>query len=276
MKPSSIAFADADCLGSVHGAGSVLGARIAAVGNLMLPVHLRRKTIVSSYAEFDVAVTARNPFLAAFVIKQATEQGLRCVVVPGGAGEDEWPYDLLMSRPVGELLVGVFGDEGIENNRPVALQLIDRFLRAAPNDVVVASAFGAASLSRRQPSSSLALFGSPSVSDQIEMADPALRSLAAGFRVGAKRFGVLEPPHWGQTAIFCKTLAATGMAAGLGSVTTVGDGGFQWSNPRVRPLGSAAMKPRSLTLAAEAMTKMLRELPKLSFSEQVSISDPEQ
>jgi hypothetical protein len=265
MKPQSIAFSATDLLTSVHGSGSAIGARLAAVTNLLMPVHLRRRSIVSSYVESDVAVTAHNPFLAAFVVEAAVRHRKSCVVVPGGPGEDDWPYDLMMSKPIGELLVGIFGDEGIDNATPVALQLISRFLRSGDDSVVIANEFGFPSISRRQPNTALALFGETPTEVETNSSDPALRSLAAAFRVGTRLLPRFEQASWGHTAIFCRELVVTGMASGLGSVNLVGDGQFEWGESRITPLGSAASKPRSHALLAQAMAQTLRELPEFRF-----------
>ncbi len=225
----SIAFAPDDMLASVFGTGNVRLSRISAFLNYVFPFKTCGLPVVSCYAEFDVVVTDYNPFLAAIAVRRAVEAG-KSVLLVCGDNSDNWPYDLLLSRPLGEMLAALTRQEdGYEYDPiPVATRLIGEFLRPVADRITVSTDYSEIKLSRRHPSDWLALYGDPKARFTDISSTASERSgLLASLRNAVRTAPRLGRPKWGRAAIFTKELVLTGLSYEVAPFTQM-QNGIDW------------------------------------------------
>jgi hypothetical protein len=253
----SIAFAPSDFLTAVHGGGSLLGARLSACTNMLLPLHKGRHEIVSAYARFDAVVTDHNPFLAAISLRRLVEQGKSCLLVQSG-DNDDWPYDLLFSTPIGSLLASLSAQEaGFEDDPlPVPTRLVTEYLRPFASRITVTRSYGGVHLANRQPSGSLALFGNQRQLVPETDIGALLGSLRATLHNVLFYSPRLRMPSWGRLAIFTDELVLTGRPHNFGQSMQVDDK-LEWGSRRISAMGSAQFANRT---NPEAAHKMLEEI----------------
>lgn len=256
---SSIAFAPKDWLASVHGEGSRIGNRISALTNFIFPVHVGRADIVSSYVHYDAVVTDHNPFLAAYSLSRLVAQGKSCLLVLGDDGDD-WPYDLLLSKPMGTFLAALANKEADydQDAVPVPSRLIGDMLYPIAKSVTVCKLYSGVHLSARHPSGAVALFGNPRSGTGLDSDD--LRSdLNGAVSLALHRSPRLSKPLWGRLAIFAEEVVLTGRPTSFANARQDGDKLF-WDHPRITAMGSASHANRT---PPEAAYKMIEELAAL-------------
>ena len=253
----SIAFAPSPLLTAVHGDGSAIGARFAAISNMLLPFHKGRSGIASAYALFDAVVTDHNPFLAAISLRRLVEQGKSCLLVQSD-DNDDWPYDLLFSSPIATLLSSLSDqkDNFEDDPVPVPTRLIAEYLRPFSSRITTARSFNGVHLANRQPPSCLALFGNQRQGLPGSEIKPELSSLRAALQNALFYRPRLAMPSWGRLAIFTDELVLTGRPMNFGSSVQIEDK-LDWGSRFVTPMGSAQFANRT---NPEAARKMLEEI----------------
>lgn len=237
---NSIAFAPDALLTSVFGKGNVWFSRLSATINLLFPFKTFGLPVVSAYAEFDVVVTDHNPFLAAVALRRALSAG-KSVLLICGDKSDHWPYDLLLSSALGDMLAGLSKcEDGFENDPvPVAMRLIGELVRPLANKIVVAGNFGQVHVSNRHPEGLLVLYGDPpGPSDPVNV-NSDRRGLLSALRNAVKASPRLKEPRWGRVALFTKEFVITGRADNVAAFRQE-SGRLFWDHPLIQPMGSAA------------------------------------
>lgn len=263
---TSIAFAPDDFLAAVFGKGHVRLSRLSAMINLVFPFKTLGLPVVSSYVSFDVVVTDHNPFLAALALRRALNAG-KTVLLVCGDHSDHWPYDLLLSRPLSELLAGLSKQEaGFEDDPiPVAMRLITAMVRPFSDRIVVSSSFKQVHVSNRHPEGQLVLYGDPHLNaDEPKSESTDRKGLLASLRNAVKSSLRLKNPAWGRVAIFTKALVITGRADGVAHFKHDG-GRILWSHPLIQPMGSAAFMNDNDPISAKNLISELFEIFSTEF-----------